>query len=147
MKVTIDDKVTKDEIEVVIKGSKDDQRVKSIYKTLLYYEKTIVGKLNERYHQVLLNDIYYFDTVDNLTFAYAMNQVYEVNYRLYQLEELLEHDPFLRVNKHTIVNLRKIKVFHSTINGRMDALLKNDERVQISRHYVAQLKEKLGGIK
>ena len=76
-----------------------------------------------------------------------MNQVYEVNYRLYQLEELLEHDPFLRVNKHTIVNLRKIKLFHSTIHVRMEAYLKNDERIQISRHYVPKLKEKLGGIK
>ena len=47
MKITIDDKVVREEIEVVIKGSKDDSRVKSIYQTLLYYEKTIVGKLND----------------------------------------------------------------------------------------------------
>lgn len=147
MKITIDDKVVREEIEVVIKGSKDDSRVKSIYQTLLYYEKTIVGKLNDRYFQIPLKDVYYFDTVDNLIFAYTMNQVYEVNYRLYQLEELLEHDPFLRVNKHTIVNLRKIKIFHSTIHGRMEAYLKNDERIQISRHYVPKLKDKLGGIK
>jgi len=147
MKITIDEKNKQKEIEVVIKGSKDDQRVQTIYQTLLYYEQSIVGKLDDRYHQIPLNHIYYFDTTDNRTFAYTSQHVYEVNYRLYQLEEKLEHDPFLRVNKHSILNLRKIKHFHSTMNGRMDAKLINGERIQISRRYVPDLKEKLGGVK
>ena len=145
MKITIDDKKLEKDIEVVIKGSKDDERVQKLYQTLLYYDQSIIGKLNDRLHQVPLRLIYYFDTIDNLTFAYTKHDVYEINYRLYQLEEMFEDVPFLRVNKHTIINLQKISSFHSTINGRMEAKLINQERIKISRRYVPDLKHKLGG--
>ncbi len=147
MKITIDEEHIKEDIEIVIKGSRDDERVKKLYQTLLYYDQSIVGKIDDQLIQVPLNNIYYFDTIDDLTFAYTKNAVYEINYRLYQLEEMFQETPFLRVNKHTILNIRKIKNFHSTLNGRMEARLLNQERVKISRRYVSDLKKKLGGVR
>jgi DNA-binding LytR/AlgR family response regulator len=147
MKITIDEHDKNKDIEVVIKGSKDDERVQKLYQTLLYYDQSIIGKKDDRHVQLPLNIIYYFDTIDDLTFAYTKNHVYEVNYRLYQLEEMFQENPFLRVNKHTIVNIKKIKYFHSTMNGRMEAKLLNDERIKISRRYVPDLKKKLGGVR
>ena len=146
MKIIIDEKVKNNEIEVIIKGSKDDDRVKNIYQTLLYYDQTIVGKINDKHIQIPLNHIYYFDTVEDKTFAYTKDQIYDINHRLYQLEDILTNTPFLRVNKNTIINIKKIKSFHSTMNGRMEGKLLNKERVKISRRYVKDLKAKLGGI-
>ncbi|MFP4478309.1 MAG: LytTR family DNA-binding domain-containing protein [Candidatus Izemoplasmatales bacterium] len=146
MKITIDEKAHNNEIEVIIKGSKDDDRVKSIYQALLYYDQTILGKINNKYIQIPLNQIYYFDTIEDKTFAYTKDQIYDINHRLYQLEDILSHTPFLRVNKNTIVNIKKIRSFHSTINGRMEGKLVNKERVKISRRYVKDLKAKLGGL-
>lgn len=146
MKITIDEQSSKNEIEVIIKGSKDDDRVKSIYQTLLYYDQTIIGKIDDKHIQIPLNQIYYFDTIEDKTFAYTKDAIYDINHRLYQLEDILSHTPFLRVNKNTIVNVKKIRSFHSTINGRMEGKLVNKERVKISRRYVKDLKAKLGGI-
>mgnify|MGYP005858254523 CR=1 FL=1 len=145
MKITIDEQSNKDDIEVIIKGSKNDKIVKSIYQTLLYYDTSIIAKKEQKKYTITLNRILYFDTVDNKTFAYTKDDIYDVQQRLYQLEERLEHTPFLRVNKHTILNIKKIKTFHSTINGRMEAKLLNGERIKISRRYVPNLKDKLGG--
>ncbi|MFW5889289.1 MAG: LytTR family DNA-binding domain-containing protein, partial [Bacillota bacterium] len=133
MKITIDEQSLKDEIEVIIKGSKEDKMVKSIYQTLLYYDKSIIAKKSQKKYTITLSRIFYFDTVDNKTFAYTKDDIYDVQQRLYQLEERLENTPFLRVNKHTILNIKKILTFHSTINGRMEAKLLNGERIKISR--------------
>lgn len=145
MKIIIDDQNKTEEIEIVIKGSRDNKQVQKLYQTLLYYDQYMTGTINQKKYQLPINQILYFDTVDNKTFAYTSKEVYDINYRLYELEEQLESSPFLRVNKHTIINLKKIKSFHSTINGRMEAQLINLERIKISRRYVAALKQKLGG--
>lgn len=147
MKITIDDKTKREEIEVIIKGSKEDAVVQKLYQTLLYHDQTILGTINQRKFQIPLNQIYYFDSADDKTFAYTKQDVYDINYRLYQLEEMLQSSPFLRVNKNTILNTKKLKSFHSTINGRMEARLINQERIKISRRYVPNLKDKLGGEK
>ncbi|MDD4069680.1 MAG: LytTR family DNA-binding domain-containing protein [Candidatus Izemoplasmatales bacterium] len=145
MKIIVEDNKFTDDIEVVIKGPKSDDTVKEIYKSLLYFQSTIIGKSSERNYNLSLNNIYYFESVDNKTFAYDKDKVFEVNQRLYQLELSLKHTPFLRVNKNTIINTRKIMSFKHTINGRMEATLKNGEKMKISRNYVADLKSKLGG--
>lgn len=43
-----------------------------------------------------------------------------------------------------ILNIYKIKGFKSQINGRLEALLLNGERVEVSRKYVKELKYRLG---
>ncbi len=145
MKIRVEEIEQTDEIEVIIKGSKDNEDVKEIYRSLLYFESVILGKTNDKTISLPLSQIYYFDSVDNKTFAYDKNTVYDVNLKLYQLEEKLVNTPFIRVNKSMIVNTRKLKTFKSTINGRMEATLINGEKVKISRSYVPLLKEKLGG--
>ena len=145
MKISIDESYTNEEIEVIIKGSKENKLVKRLYQTLQYYDQTITGFFEHKRYLIPLNQIYYFDSTDDKTFAYTKDCVYDVQFRLYQLESFLEETPFLRINKHTILNLKKIHSFHSTINGRMEAKLINEERMKISRNYVKSLKRALGG--
>lgn len=147
MKIRVEENNNFDEVEVIIKGSKKSELVKEIYKSLLYFESSIIGKINNRNFSLPLNQIYYFDSVDNKTFAYDKDKVYEINHRLYQLEDELKSTPYIRVNKNTIINIKKLKSFKSTINGRMEATLINGEKIKITRNYVPMLKEKLGGNK
>lgn len=89
-------------------------------------------------------DVYYFESVDERVFAYCKTEVYEVRQRLYELEATLPEADFFRAGKSSILNLNKIKSVTPAFNGRLEALLKNGEKVIISRQYVAVLKEKLG---
>lgn len=90
------------------------------------------------------DDIYYFESVDERVFAYGKSEVYETRLRLYELEGVLPEADFFRAGKSSIVNLTKIKSVTPAFSGRFEALLKNGEKVIISRQYVAVLKEKLG---
>lgn len=89
-------------------------------------------------------DIYYIEAVDNKTFLYLKEKVYQSRQKLYELENALASYDFLRVSKSVIVNLSKIKALSPALNGRLEALMDNGERIIISRQYVTDLKKRLG---
>lgn len=93
---------------------------------------------------VELAEIYYFESVDDKVFAYAENDVVEVKWKLYELEERLAGGDFIRIAKSMILNLSKVKRFAPYMGGRFEALLENGEKVLISRQYVPELKKVLG---
>jgi len=63
---------------------------------------------------------------------------------LYTLEEQLSTVNFIRVSKSLLLNINKIYSFYPKLSGNLEALLTNNEKVIISRRYVANLKSKLG---
>ena len=111
---------------------------------LRYCELKFAGHDEHGISMITESDIYYFESVDKKVFAYCSQSVYEVKEKLYQVEELSEMLPFMRISKSMIINLDKIRHISPTLGGRFEALLDNDEKVIISRQYVPLLKDKLG---
>lgn len=97
------------------------------------------NSLDER----LLNLIYSLKTEQDELTGYTANGVYEIHKKLYELEDQYGNSDFMRVSKSSIVNLAKIAYIRSIFNGRFEAKLKNNEKMIISRQYVADLKKKL----
>jgi len=145
MKIKVFEKPEIKEIEVVINCQEKNEQVTQIKNALTYLNKSITGKLNGKTYQLPPNKIYYFESIDNRVYAYTKVDVFQVALKLYQLEDILANTPYIRINKNTILNTRKIKTFHMSINGRMKATLVNQEKVVISRKYVPVLRHKLGG--
>ena len=111
---------------------------------LRYCELKFAGHDEHGISMITASDIYYFESVDKKVFAYCSQRVYEVKEKLYQVDELSEMLPFMRISKSMIINLDKIRHISPTLGGRFEALLDNDEKVIISRQYVPLLKDKLG---
>jgi len=145
MKIRVLETPEIEEIEVLIKCKTKNEQTQEIERTLTYLNKVLTGKIDGRLFTLTPNKIYYFDSIDNKVFAYTKDNVYEVSLKLYQLEDILSDTPFIRINKNTVLNTRKIKSFSTSLNGRMKAALFNQEIVIISRKYVPILKRKLGG--
>lgn len=145
MKLTIEKIKDQKEIEVIIKCNQENELVNEIKHALTYYSLGLVCKKDDQFFQLNPQDIYYIDALGHQVFVYTKKDVYNIDQKLYQLETILAQTPFLRVNKSTIVNTKKILKFKSFINGRMEARLDNDDRIMISRLYVPKLKDKLGG--
>jgi len=146
MKIVIEEIKNIEETEVIIKCLTRDETILKIEKTLQQIDNHILAKNNERTYALIPSDIYYFESIDNKVFAYTQKEVFETSYKLYELESVLDQLLFLRVHKNTILNTSKIKYFKSSINGKMEATLKNNETIIISRTYVNTLKRMLGGI-
>lgn len=144
MKIIIEDLKDGEEEEIIIRSNNiDDSILQMIYGVKMNSQK-IVGLHNGRMTMIEPKDIFYFESVDNKTFIYCEKQVYESKMKLYEIENQYENTDFFRSSKSTILNLSKIKNLSPAFNGRFEALLKNNEKVIISRQFVPVLKKKLG---
>lgn len=144
MKIIIEDIKQGEEDEIVIRCNQlDDSILQMIYGIKMNQNK-LVGTHNGKLQIIDPKDVFYFESVDNKVFIYCEKQVYESKLKLYEIEEQYEKTDFFRASKSIILNLSKIKNLSPAFNGRFEALLKNKEKVIISRQFVPVLKKKLG---
>ncbi|MBQ9123017.1 MAG: LytTR family transcriptional regulator DNA-binding domain-containing protein [Lachnospiraceae bacterium] len=144
MKITIIDCPEGEEEEILIKCKQTDEQIlKMVYALKAGREKLTAFK-DGGILQVDPKSIYYFEAVENKTFLYLDKEVYETKSKLYELEERFQGTDFFRVSKSTILNLAKVSRLNPALGGRFEALMKNGEKLIISRQYVPALKEKLG---
>lgn len=85
----------------------------------------------------------YFESVDNRTFIYTENDVMEIKYRLYELEEILSNKDFIRISKSQIVNINKISSLAPQVNRTLIAKMCNGEILCISRRFIKPIKNLL----
>lgn len=144
MKVTIIDAGPEEEEEIVIKCRfLNDEMVTLINQFKQGGRKLTVYRDGKTFF-LEPKEVFYFESVDQKVFAYCNTQVFQVKSKLYELMEELPERDFIRASKSFILNLNKIESISPAFGGRYEALLKNGEKVIISRQYVGLLKEKLG---
>lgn len=144
MKVTIDESPMHRETEIIIRCSEINEELQRIIMMIKSSEEKILGAVGGVTHFIEPKDILYFESVDKKTFIYTEVSVFETHLRLYELEEKLTKQDFFRASKSTIINISKIKKLSPRFNGKLDAVLENDERLVISRQYVPVIKQILG---
>lgn len=105
----------------------------------------LTAMADERMYEIAVSDIFYIESVDNKSFLYTKERVYESRQKLYELEELLAEKHFIRVSKSTLLNLMKVSSIKPALNSRFIAVLFSGEQIVISRKYVPELKKALKG--
>lgn len=139
-------KTEKTQPEIVeIHCHKISDEVKEIVAFVKSRQGQLTGVIEDRQYEIPVTDIFYIESVDNKTFAYTQNKVYETKHKLYELEEVLRKNSFLRISKSTLLNLMKISSIKPALNGRFVAILYSGEETIISRKYVPELKKALKG--
>lgn len=145
MKITIETPQPGGEDEIIVRcASLDPKLMNLIYALKMDREQQLTGYQEDKIVKLSPKDIFYFESVDNKVFAYLGSGEYEIQKKLYEIEEEYAGTDFLRISKSAIVNVAKIAYIRPIFNGRFEAKLKNDEKIIISRQYVVELKNKLG---
>ncbi len=145
MKVVMRKIQNKAEEQVVLECVEMTGEFEAIRKFAASQGYTITGYLNEKRFTLPLENIYYFEAVDEKVFAYTHKEIYEVKKRLYELEEECRSHHFIRCSKQVILNLMRLTCISPEINGRFVAHMKNDEQIIITRQYVPDLKKVVMG--
>jgi DNA-binding LytR/AlgR family response regulator len=76
--------------------------------------------------------------------AITGNGEYTLRLRLYELEDRLDKNSFVRISNSEIINLRKVKGFDLSFTGTICVTLSNSKVTYVSRRYVAKIKQVLG---
>lgn len=144
VKITVDESDKYEEVEIHIKCKQVDGYLAQVIAMIKGQEEKIIGYYQGITQLIEPVEVYYFESVDKKTFAYTKQEVYEVSLRLYELEERYKVQGFFRASKSSIINTNKIKQIIPRINGRIEVVVENGEKLIVSRQYVKNLKEILG---
>jgi DNA-binding LytR/AlgR family response regulator len=102
--------------------------------------RIIVFNTDKGLLRIFIQDIYYFQTYGTDLFLYTRGNNYLIKSTLYQLENLLKNDNFVRIGKATIVNVAKISEIRTAFNAKLLLVLDNKQQLEVMRSYVKSFK-------
>ncbi|MBD5544736.1 MAG: LytTR family transcriptional regulator [Lachnospiraceae bacterium] len=106
----------------------------------------LTAKKNAEIYLLDIERIIYIESVDRKCFIYTERDIYESDFRLYELEQRLEEYGFFRVSKSFLIHLQSIQSLKADINRRIRITMSNGEQIIASRQYADALKKRLGVI-
>ena len=142
MKVTIEEGHR--DVEAIIRCFEETGEIRGIASLLQSNGKKLTGTKDGKTFLIERRDILYFETVDKRCFIYTAGDVYETSLRLFEIEELLAENNFIRISKSQIANIMKIVSLCPEFGSRIEAVLQNGEKLIVSRQYSKSFKERIG---
>lgn len=144
IRIEVDEGIKED--EVIIKCSQLNDDILDIQKLLndifLQRKQLTFYKDNTEYY-ISLSEILFFETEQTTVSAHTVNNVYQVKYKLYELEEILPKD-FMRISKSTILNINYVySITRNLTSSSIVEFQQTHKKVYVSRHYYKLLKNKL----
>lgn len=144
MKLNIFKRAEFTEPEVTLKYSEETPQIENLIDTLRIFCQSIQAEKNGSNHTITLDEIFYIESVDEKSYIYTKDDVFDCKHKLYTLEKMFQDTSFIRVSKSCILNIARLKSVRPFINGKFEATMRNGEKIIINRHYVADFKKKFG---
>lgn len=138
----MDEKAADLEISITCKQLTPD--VEKILATLRMINHQLTARKDNEIHLLDIEQIIYIESVDRKCFIYTEDEVYESEFKLYELEHQLEEFGFFRVSKSFLIHLQNIQSLKAEINRKIRVTMSNGEQIIASRQYSDELKKRLG---
>lgn len=144
------------EIEIKIDGSCQEPKIIILTDRVSDEVNRIVERLSDTNPQILAgfredtltildqSQIIRIYTASGKVFAVTEDNEYLLRLRLYELEERLDKNSFVRISNSEIINLKKAKHFDLSFTGTICVFLSNGTSSYVSRRYVNKIKQVLG---
>lgn len=142
IEIFVDEKATDLNISVTCKQLTPD--VEKILTMLRMMNQQLMAKKNEETYLLDISQVIYIESVDRKCFVYTSDEMYESDFRLYELEQQLEEYGFFRVSKSFLIHLQKVHSLKADINRKIRITMSNGEQIIASRQYAEELKKRLG---
>ncbi len=141
MRVDIEKIVRKEDERVLISCIEMTPDIEDIRDYALHKGIELTGlTVQNHMERFLLENVYYFEAIDEKVFAYTGKKVYEIKGRLYEVEKTYSSHHFVRCSKSVVLNLMLLDNISPALNGRFFAHMKNGEKLIISRQYAPFLR-------
>lgn len=144
MKITINMDRELTDTEIVINCPGLTPETERIIAALRVMESKITVGKDQEIFVLDCAQIAYVEAVDRKTFVYTSEECYETKLKLYEMEEKLCGNGFIRISKSCLVHLKYIKSVRNDVERRLRLTLTNGEQMIVSRQYADEFKKRLG---
>ena len=133
------------EPKIIVLTDRITDEVSDIVKKLSDDAPQILSGFRENTLEILeQNDIYRFYASAGKIYAETEKGEYTLRLRLYELEDRLDKNRFVRISNSEIVNIQKVQNFDLSFTGTICVSLTNGIVTYVSRRYVHKIKQILG---
>lgn len=134
-----------EENEVILRCTQlDDEMLRVLSLLRSEMQKLLVWNEHREMLPLSVSKVVYCETVEEKTFAYTHDGIYQTALSLAELEDRWGDLGLFRAGKSSVVNLHEIQKLKNCGSGRIEALLTTGEKMVISRRYAPILRERLG---
>ena len=144
MKIEISVDERAEDLKISVTCRELTPEVERILATLRMMNCQLTARRGEEIYLLDVSQILYIESVERKCFVYTSDEVYESDFRLYELERQLEGYGFIRVSKSFLIHLQRIQSLKADINRRIRVTMSNGEQIIASRQYADALKKRLG---
>ena len=142
MQIEVKIDVSQTEPKIIIVTDKITEEVNAIVKKLSEKKPQIISAYRDEKLEILeKEDMIRIYALDGKTYVVTEKGEYLLKARLYELEEKLGKDMFVRISNSDIINLKKVKSFDLSLTGTICVQLKNGMKTYVSRRYVTKIKK------
>lgn len=145
MKIRIELTDNSIEDEVIIRCSSLNGEIQAIQKAVAEIaagQQRFLFYKGETEYYLPLEEVLFFETDGRNINAHTAGDIYQIKYKLYELEEMLP-GYFMRISKSGILNTKKIFSMTRGISTCVVEFQNTHKQVYVSRYYFKPLKEKL----
>lgn len=133
------------EPKVIILTNRMTDEVNALIQMLSETEPKLITGFREDTAAVLdEKDILRIYAANGKVFAVLPSGEYTLRLRLYEIEERLKQQYFVRISNSEIINLKKVKSFDLSFTGTICVVFSDGSKTYASRRYVTKLKGVLG---
>lgn len=144
MKIEIDINEEYSGLSIQIKAPRISKEIEKMISMMRMINMQFAVKREDETYLLDIDKILYIEAVERNTFVYTEDASYESDLRLYEIEQQLLEQNFIRISKHCIINLRKVMCLKAEINRKIRITLVNNEQIIVSRKYADELRKRLG---
>ena len=131
--------------KIIILTASMTEEVSNLVKKLSDHIPPILsGYKDEKLELLELSDLVRIYANTGKVFAATDNGEYVLRLRLYEIEDRLPANQFIRISNSEIINLKKVQNFDLSFTGTICVKLSNGTTTYVSRRYVPKLKRILG---
>ncbi|MGL5440524.1 MAG: LytTR family DNA-binding domain-containing protein [Filifactoraceae bacterium] len=143
IEIKIDENFKEPKIIVVTDNMTDE--INSILKRISAEQLKMIAGFKDDIVEVLEpSDIYRIFAASGKVFAETNHGEYTIRLRIYELEQRLDSQFFVRISNSDIINLKKVRGFDLSFAGTICVTLSNGTVTYVSRRFVAKIKQLLG---
>lgn len=128
-----------DEIIININAPEITEDLEKILKNLMIIpseKEEIVATKNNEIFLLKSKDVLYFYSDEKFNFARTKNDTYRIKEKLYELEEQLSKNKFIRISNSCIINVEKTKSFDASIIGSLVARMEDNTKQEVSKRRI-----------
>lgn len=141
IEILVDENATDLNISVTCKQLTPD--IEKMLATLRMMNHQLMAKKNKEAYLLDITQVIYIESVDRKCFVYTSDEMYETDFRLYELEQRLEEYGFFRVSKSFLIHLQNVQSLKAEINRKIRITMSNGEQIIASRQYTDELKKRM----